>query len=106
MITLLFRLVVLTTADELTHAIARAVCRPIVTARSRVQFQASRYGICGGQSTVETRFPLSVSFHRFSMRIHLSLRQYNWQLTVPINNTVQEPSPAVTPVTQSACSSK
>jgi len=47
MITLFFRLVV-TTADELTHAIAQAVGRPNVIARSRVQFQASRCGICGG----------------------------------------------------------
>ena len=56
-ITLLFRLVVTTTADERTHAIAQADGRPTLTARSRVQFQASRCGICGIQSTVETRFP-------------------------------------------------
>jgi hypothetical protein len=57
MITLPFRLVVTTTADELIHAMAHAVGSPTVTARSRVQSQASRCGICRGQSTVETRFP-------------------------------------------------
>jgi len=71
MITLLFRLVVTATADEMTHAMAQAVDSATVTARTRVKTQASRCGICGGQRTVETRFPLSVSFHRCSMRIRL-----------------------------------
>lgn len=78
MITLLFRLVVTNTADELTNAIAQEVGSPVVTARSWVLFQASRCGICGGHNTVETCFPLSVSFHRCSMRIRPSLTQYNW----------------------------
>jgi len=42
MITLLFRLVVTTIADELIHAMDQAVGSPTVTTRSRVQPQASR----------------------------------------------------------------
>ena len=104
--------VVTTAAGELVHAMAQAVSRRPVIKGSGVQSQASRCEICGGQSTAETRFSPSTSVfpcpYRSTDALCVSFNDavQSWQLTASINNTVQEPSPAVTPVQQSSCSSK
>jgi hypothetical protein len=66
----------------------QAVSHWPLTTGSRVWYQASPCGICGGQSDTEIGFPpiatvfLSVSFHQCSIFIHLSPMLYHlssWQ---------------------------